>query len=94
MSPLFSTGRHESMLRVSVCGLYMSSKQPRALLTPFQQKEQLRQKVASKPQRGHTVSCLLDIPEEIGINTLPGCCCERTKSNNTHIWKDLSQDPS
>lgn len=41
-----------------------------------------------------TLSRLLNIPEETGINTSPGCCCVRAKSNNTHIWKDLSQDPS
>lgn len=35
MPPLFSTGRHESMLRVSACGLYMSSKQPQGTFNSF-----------------------------------------------------------
>lgn len=92
--PLFSIGKLESVLRVSACGLRVSPKQPQSTFTPFQQKEQLRQKVVSSPRRGRTVSCLLDSPEERGINTSPGGCCERTKSTNTHIWKGLSQDLS
>lgn len=77
------------MLGVWACGLYMSLQQPQQQIA---KRAPEAESGFPSSERPHCV-CLLNICEETEISTSPGCCWDRTKSNNTRICRTRSKLP-